>query len=59
MQTLKEVMARLNETPMDDTSSQAIFETLATRHLALGEWIRQTIHECETELAVLGLESGA
>lgn len=58
MQTLREVMARLGSSPMDDATPQAILETLAVRHHDLFVWIGQTVAECEAEAEVLRLENG-
>lgn len=59
MQTLREVIARLGTTPMDDATPQAILETLAARHHDLFVWIEQTLQECETEMTLLEQEQNA
>jgi hypothetical protein len=59
MQALREVMARLGSTPIDDDSPQAILEALAVRHLDLFVWMGQTLRECETEMTLLEHELDA
>jgi len=59
MQTLREVMARLIDTPMDDSNPKAVLETLATRHHDLFVWIGQTLQECETEVELQRREGAA
>lgn len=56
MQTLREVMTRLNATRLIGADRLSIFASITARHHGLHEWVRQTLQECATEAALLKLE---
>jgi len=56
MQTLREVMTRLNATRLKGADRLSIFASITARHHSLHEWVGQTLQECATEVALLKFE---